>query len=257
MSRIDDKFVELKKEDKTAFIGFITSGDPTIEKTKELALAMEAGGCDIIELGVPYSDPLADGPVIQEAGLRAFANGINVKAVFDCVESIRKETEIPLVFLLYFNTIFSYGIDEFMKKCSETGIDGLIIPDLPLEERGEVSDQMKKYHIDLIPLVTPTSKDRIKKVIEGGSGFTYCVSSMGVTGSRTEFDESIDTFLQDVKNQSSLPIAVGFGIGDNEAVKRFSKTCDGVIVGSAIVKVVKETNGDVEAVKRKIAELKG
>lgn len=254
MSRIGKKFEELGG--KSAFIGYITAGDPSIEKTKDLVLALEKGGCDIIELGVPYSDPVADGPVIQLAAQRALDNGATVEKIFSVVRDIRKVSQIPLVFLVYYNTIYATGIEKFMKECIETGIDGLIIPDLPLEEREEVLPYLSK-DIDLIPLVAPNSGDRVEKILENGGGFVYCISSFGVTGTREEFDSSITDYLNEVKKVSEIPLAIGFGISTRKDVETFEKLANGVIVGSALVKVVAETNGDAKALEEKVRELRG
>ncbi len=257
MNRITAKFEELKKEGKTAFIGYVTAGDPSIEKTVGLVHALEDGGADIVEIGIPYSDPLADGAVIQAAGLRAFQNDIKVSEVFDAVVKIRKTTSIPLLFLVYFNTIYSMGKEAFVKRCEEVGIDGLIVPDLPLEEREELKIFTDQEDICLIPLVAPTSKDRVKAISEGSSGFIYCVSTMGITGMRNEFRDDIIEYINDVKSQTNLPVAVGFGIGNKEAVEFFSKYADGVIVGSAIVNKIYESNADAEELKKFVAGLKG
>ena len=255
MSRIEKKFQELKG--KSAFIGYITAGDPTIKKTKELVIAMEKGGCDIVELGIPYSDPVADGPVIQAAAQRALDNGTTVDKIFEEVEKIRKDSQIPLVFLVYYNTIYSRGVENFVKECSKNGVDGLIIPDLPVEEREEILPYIKKYNVDLIPLVAPNSEERIPKIIENGGGFVYCISSFGVTGTREEFDSSIGNYLEKVRKSSHLPLAVGFGISTREDVETFEKLADGVIVGSALVKVVEKTNGDSVELEKKVKELCG
>lgn len=255
MNRISAKFNELKKINKTAFIGYVTGGDPSIEKTVELVYAMEAGGADIVEIGIPYSDPLADGPVIQDAGLRAFDNGICVSDIFECVKEIRKTTEIPLLFLVYYNTIYNIGNKTFAKRCKEAGVDGLIVPDLPMEERKELQVFTDDLDICLVPLVAPTSKDRVKDIAHEKSGFIYCVSTMGVTGVRDTFNQNVSAYLQDVKNQTDLPIAVGFGISSKEKVQFFSKYADGVIVGSAIVKKMYETNADAKGLENFIKEL--
>lgn len=255
MSRIGKKFEELAG--KTAFIGYITAGDPSIDKTKDLVLALEKGGCDIIELGIPYSDPVADGPVIQLAAQKALDNGATVAKIFDVVTDIRKISQIPLVFLVYYNTIYANGIESFVKKCIEIGIDGLIIPDLPLEERDEILPFIKGKDIDLIPLVAPNSGDRVEKILENGGGFVYCISSFGVTGTREEFDDSIGEYLKEVKKVSELPLAIGFGISTRKDVEIFEKLANGVIVGSALVKIVSETNGDAKALEEKVRELKG
>ncbi|MBN2879449.1 MAG: tryptophan synthase subunit alpha [Clostridia bacterium] len=255
MNRITAKFEELKKADKTAFIGYVTAGDPEIEKTAELVLAMEQGGADIAEIGIPYSDPLADGPVIQDAALRAFESGICVADIFACVKRIREKSDIPLLFLVYYNTIFNAGNEEFTSSCKDVGIDGLIVPDLPMEERDELKVYTDAADICLVPLVAPTSKERVKEIAHEKSGFIYCVSTMGVTGIRDEFNENVTEYLKDVKRQTNLPIAVGFGISNREKVKFFSQYADGVIVGSAIVKQVYETGGDPEALKSFISGL--
>lgn len=257
MNRITSKFSELKKDGKTAFIGYLTAGDPNIDKTIELVHAIEAGGADIIEIGIPYSDPLADGSVIQAAGLRAFDSGVKVSQVFDAVKKIRKSTEIPLLFLVYYNTIFNIGAQNFATKCRDIGIDGLIVPDLPLEERDELKKFTDEHSICLIPLVAPTSKDRVKAISRGSSGFIYCVSAMGVTGVRNDFRSDIVEYLEDVKSQTDLPVAVGFGVSSNKAVKFFSEHVDGVIVGSAIVKKIYESKGNDLKVTEFIKELVG
>lgn len=255
MNRITAKFNELKKINKTAFIGYVTGGDPSIEKTIELVYAMEAGGADIVEIGIPYSDPLADGPIIQDAGLRAFDNGICVSDIFECVKEIRTTTEIPLLFLVYYNTIYNIGNEKFAQRCKEVGIDGLIVPDLPMEERRELQVYTDQLDICLVPLVAPTSKDRVKDIAHEKSGFIYCVSTMGVTGVRDTFNQNVAEYLQDVASQTELPIAVGFGISSREKVQFFSQYADGVIVGSAIVKKVHETNADKDALTQFIKEL--
>jgi tryptophan synthase alpha chain len=254
MNRITRKFKELKEKNKTAFIAFVTSGDPTMEKCTEYVLAMEKSGADIIEIGIPFSDPLADGPVIQAANIRSFNNDINLEKIFEGVKIIRTKSEIPLLFLIYFNTVFKYGVKDFVLKCDEIGIDGLIIPDLPLEERKEILPYIND-NVVLIPLVAPTSKNRTKAIIENCGGFVYCVSSMGVTGTRSTFSDDIEDFILSVKKVSDIPVVIGFGISNKESVRRFSKIADGVIVGSAIVKTIYESGGNIQALKDKVAEL--
>jgi len=249
MNRITATFDALKKENKKAHIGFITAGDPSIDKSYELVKALIAGGCDIVELGVPYSDPLADGPVIQAAATRALAAGVTVDEVFDLVGKLRKEVTVPLVFLMYVNTIMVYGTEKFMANCQAVGIDGLIVPDVPYEEQEEILPVMAAHGIELIPLVAPTSKDRVKKITAGAQSFVYCVSSMGVTGRNSDFHEGIEAYIEDVRSQTDLPLAIGFGISNKDDVKRFEKMADGVIVGSAIVKEVERTCGDPKAVE--------
>ena len=256
MNRIEKKFKELG--DKKALITYITAGDPSLDQTEQLIYAMERGGADIIEMGIPYSDPIADGPVIQEAGKRALDNGTKLFKVFEVVKKAREKTEIPLVFLIYFNTILSQGIENFIKKCQEAGVDGLIIPDLPLEEREEISKFTEGSGLDLIPLVAPNSKERLGDIInQGGSGFVYCISSFGVTGVRNNFDVDLKSFLEEVRAETDLPLAVGFGISSREHVEKIHRIADGAIVGSAIVKLVHETKGDLKVIERKVRELKG
>ena len=255
MNRITAKFDELKKSGKCAFIGYVTGGDPSIEKTAELVLAMEQGGADIVEIGIPYSDPLADGPVIQAAGLRAFEASICVNDIFECVDKIRKVSEVPLLFLVYYNTIYNMGNEAFAKRCKEAGIDGLIVPDLPMEERDELKIYTDKLDICLVPLVAPTSKDRVADIAHERAGFIYCVSTMGVTGVRDTFNENVVEYIKDVKSQTNLPVAVGFGISSRDAVKFFSQHAEGAIVGSAIVKKVYETKGDAKKLKEFIYSL--
>lgn len=255
MNRIDKRFNELKNENKKALITYITAGDPSIEKTEEIIYAKERGGASIIEIGIPFSDPLADGPIIQKAAQNALENGIKISKIFECIKNVRKNTDIPLVFLVYFNSILCYGVEEFIKKCSEIGMDGLIIPDLPYEEENEVMQYIKDSNIALIPLIAPTSKHRIKDILKNKNGFVYCISSLGVTGMKDGFYKEVDEFLSSVREHTNLPIAVGFGISTKEDVKRFSSLVDGVIVGSAIVKKVDDSNGDLIEIEEFVKEL--
>ncbi|MFZ7120323.1 MAG: tryptophan synthase subunit alpha [Eubacteriaceae bacterium] len=238
-SKITKKFKELQLKNKKALITYVTAGDPDGNTTEKLVYAMEKSGADIIELGIPYSDPLADGPVIQRAATRALSNGINIDKVFKLVNNIRKQTQIPLAFLLYFNSIYAYGITKFINNCHNCGVDGLIIPDLPLEERETFKEYLKEYNIDLIPLVAPTSEERIKNIVKEATGFVYCISSLGVTGMRKDFGD-IETFMEKVNNYTNLPLAIGFGISDVESIKRLKGLSHGLIVGSAIIKKIEE-----------------
>ncbi|SNS81485.1 tryptophan synthase, alpha chain [Anaerovirgula multivorans] len=239
-SRITKKFEILKEKKQKALITYITAGDPDLGSTQQLVLEMERAGADIIELGIPYSDPLADGPVVQRASQRALAAGADIDAIFQLVEDIRKETEIPLVFLVYFNCVFKYGFEKFLNLCQDKGIDGLIIPDLPLEERRELKEMMKNYPVDLIPLVAPTSEERIKEIVADASGFIYCVSSMGVTGKRDKFEVDLGKFINQVKTYTDVPAALGFGISSPEMIGKLKNLCDGLIVGSAIIEKIEE-----------------
>lgn len=235
MSRIQNAFKNGK-----AFIPFITAGDPDLDTTEKLIYAMEKAGADLIELGVPFSDPTAEGPVIQEANERALANGCTTDKLFDMMEKVRKNAEIPIVYLTYLNPIYAYGKEKFMKKCQECGVDGLIIPDLPYEEKDELSDVCKKYGIDMISLITPTSQERVTMIAKEAEGFVYCVSSLGVTGVRTEIKTDISEMISLVKDATDAPCAVGFGIAVPEQAVEMAKVADGAIVGSAIVKIIAE-----------------
>ncbi|MDD7404054.1 MAG: tryptophan synthase subunit alpha [Butyribacter sp.] len=235
MSRIQKAF-----ENKKAFIGFLTAGDPTLEKTEEFVLEMERAGAALVELGIPFSDPIADGPVIQEANIRSLSAGCTTDKIFDTVASIRKKTEIPLVFLAYLNTLYKYGYDKFCQRCQECGVDGVIIPDLPFEERDELVPIARQYDVDVITMVAPTSKERIRKVVADATGFIYVVSSMGVTGARSEITTDVGEIIETIRSVTKTPTAIGFGINTKEQVSKFSAIADGAIVGSAIVKIIAE-----------------
>lgn len=233
MSRIEQAFDHGK-----AFIAFITGGDPDLETSERLIIEMEHAGADLIEIGVPFSDPIAEGIVIQEANERALIAGCTTDRLFDMVARVRKTVKVPLVFLTYMNPIYTYGKERFMRRCKETGIDGLIIPDLPFEEKGELSNVCEEFEIDLISLIAPTSKERIRMIAKEAKGFIYCVSSLGVTGVRSEIETNIDAMVQLVKEESHIPVAVGFGISTPEQAAKMVEVSDGAIVGSAIVKKV-------------------
>jgi len=242
INRIDAAFEALRKEGKTALIPFLTIGDPDLETSVEIIQTLEQAGADMIELGVPYSDPLADGPVIQRASERALKNGkVTLAQVVQVAETSRQAgVQIPFILFSYFNPILQLGLDSFFRLVSDKGISGLIIPDLPIEEDGEVRAMAEEANIHLIPLVAPTSHDRVARIASKARGFVYCVSSLGVTGVRADFHQGIEEFLTTVRNNSSVPIAVGFGISSREQVERFEKQADGVIVGSAIVRKIEE-----------------
>ena len=227
-------------KDGKAFIGFLTAGDPTIEKTVEYILAMEEAGCDLIEIGIPFSDPMAEGVVIQDANIRALGHNTTTDDVFEIVRKVRQKTDVPLVFLTYINPVFFYGYEKFFKKCGELGIDGIISPDLPYEEKGEIKDIALSNDVDVISLIAPTSKERIQKIASDATGFIYVVSSLGVTGMRSEIKTDLKFILDDIRAVSDLPLAVGFGINTPEQASNIGKIADGVIVGSAIVKIIEE-----------------
>lgn len=239
MSKIYQAF-----ENKKAFIPFITGGDPSLEVTKELLIAMEQAGADLIEIGIPFSDPIAEGVVIQEADERSLAAGTTTDKLFDMVKEVRKTVKIPLVFMTYVNPIFTYGKEKFMKRCVECEMDGIIVPDVPFEERMELLPICEKYGIDLISMIAPTSDERIHAIAKEAKGFLYCVSSLGVTGVRSEIKTDIGAMVSMVKEVTDIPVAVGFGISTPEQAKKMASLSDGSIVGSAIVKIVAQYGKD-------------
>lgn len=239
-NRIDVIFNNLKKENRKALIPFIANGDPSKEETINMVLDLEKRGADIIELGIPFSDPLADGPVIQESYIRALKGGIKVKDVFEVGKKVREKSNVGLVIMVYYNLVFSYGVDKFLKEAGEAGFDGLIVPDIPLEERQELKEKTEANGIYLIPLVAPTSHDRIAKIVTGTKGFVYCVSSNGTTGERSSLSSDIDEYLNAVRSNTDVPVCLGFGISSREVVREVKDYCDGVIVGSAVVRRMHE-----------------
>lgn len=224
-------------ENGKAFIPFITCGDPTLETTKQAVMEMEKAGADLIELGIPFSDPTAEGPVIQEANIRALKNKVTTDDIFEMVRELRKTVKIPMVFMTYANVVFSYGAEDFMKNCKEVGIDGMILPDIPFEEKEEFNQMCEKYNLALISMIAPTSEERIGMIAKEANGFVYCVSSLGVTGVRSNITTDVGAMVKKVKEQKDIPCAVGFGISTPEQAKKMARHADGVIVGSAIVKL--------------------
>lgn len=239
MNAIDRVFEQIRRAGKTALMPFITMGDPNLDATVDIILQMERSGADLLELGVPYSDPLADGPVIQRAAERALANGVTI---LDCIEAGARAREagakLPFVLFTYYNPVLQLGIDRCFSLLRDKGFSGAIIPDLPMEEDGEVRAAAARYGLHLVPLVAPTSNDRVRKIVERAGGFVYCVSSLGVTGERTHFDPRVNEFLDTVRAATDLPIAIGFGISTNAQFRAFAERCDGVIVGSAFVRKI-------------------
>lgn len=231
MNKIEKAFKNGK-----AFIAFITCGDPDLATTAEAVRQAAANGADIIELGIPFSDPTAEGSIIQAANMRALANGVTTDKIFAMVQELRRDVNIPLLFMTYANVIFSYGTDRFMECCSKAGIDGLIVPDLPYEEKDEFQPACAKYNVKLISLVAPTSADRISMIAKEAEGFVYIVSSLGVTGTRQVITTALEQITEKIRSSTALPCAIGFGIAELEQAKRIAKIADGVIVGSAIVK---------------------
>ena len=227
-------------ENGKAFIAFLTGGDPTIEKSEEFILEMVRGGADIIEIGIPFSDPIAEGPVIQQANIRALSAGTTTDRIFDLVAGVRRKTQVPLVFLTYLNPVYNYGYERFFAKCSELGVDGIIIPDLPYEEKNELDEIAERYGVDVVSLVAPTSEQRVKMIAKEAKGYLYVVSSMGVTGMRSEIKTDLKQIVAMAKEASNVPVAVGFGINTPEQAKEIGSMADGVIVGSAIVKIIEK-----------------
>ncbi|MCR8642279.1 tryptophan synthase subunit alpha [Paenibacillus sp. N1-5-1-14] len=240
-NRIDAIFASLKEQGRSALIPFLTVGDPSANHSVAIIHELEQAGADLIELGVPYSDPLADGPVIQASSERALKNGITLLDCLEVAKQARREgSQLPFILFTYFNPVLQLGLSSIFQKIKESDIEGIIIPDLPYEEAGEVREIAKQYGVHLIPLVAPTSNDRVAKIVGNASGFIYCVSSLGVTGVRSEFHSGIHEFIESVRRATKLPIAIGFGISSREHVAQFEKVCEGVVVGSALVRKIGE-----------------
>ena len=232
MSRIREAFQKEK-----AFIPFMTAGDPDLETTKKAIREAVLCGADLIEIGIPFSDPTAEGPVIQEANLRALSNRITTDDIFAMVEDLRRDVTIPLVFMTYANVVYSYGITRFAERCSAVGMDGLILPDVPYEEKEEFAPAFRERGIDFISMIAPTSEERIKQIAADAEGFLYIVSSLGVTGTRTSITTDLSSMVAKVRKATDLPCAIGFGISTPEQAKEMAALSDGAIVGSAIVKL--------------------
>ncbi|MGN0299182.1 MAG: tryptophan synthase subunit alpha [Lachnospiraceae bacterium] len=233
MSRIAEAFLNQK-----AFIPFITCGDPDLETTEQIIYKMVENGADLIELGIPFSDPTAEGPVIQEANIRALSGGVTTDKVFDLVKKIRQRVSVPMVFMTYANVVYSYGAEKFISICQKIGIDGLILPDIPYEEKEEFLPLCHKYDVELVSLIAPTSEKRIDMIAREAEGFLYIVSSLGVTGVRSSITTDVGAIVKRVKENTNVPCAIGFGISTPEQAVKMSSYADGVIVGSAIVKIV-------------------
>lgn len=231
-------------ENGKAFIPFITCGDPDLETTKAAVLEAVENGADLIELGIPFSDPTAEGPVIQGANLRALTGGVTTDKIFAFVEELRESLTIPLVFMTYANVVFSYGAERFLSTCRRIGIDGIILPDLPFEEKEEFLPICRKYGVDLISLIAPTSANRIAMIAREAEGFIYVVSSLGVTGARAEIQTDLTSIVAAIRENTSVPCAIGFGISTPEQAKRMADIADGAIVGSAIIKFLEKYGKD-------------
>ena len=231
-------------ENGKAFIPFITCGDPDIETTEKIIYAAVENGADLIELGIPFSDPTAEGPVIQGANIRALSGGVTTDKIFEMVKRIRSVVTIPMVFMTYANVVFSYDAERFLSTCKDIGIDGLILPDLPFEEKEEFLTICKKYDVDLISLVAPTSDKRIAMICKEADGFIYIVSSLGVTGTRSEITTDLSAIVSVVRENTDVPCAIGFGISTPEQAAKMAAVSDGAIVGSAIIKIIEKYGRD-------------
>lgn len=235
MSKIGEAFANGK-----AFIAFVTCGDPDLETTMSCVRAAVENGADLIELGIPFSDPTAEGPVIQGANLRALTGGVTTDKIFEMVKKLRQDVTVPMVFMTYANVIFSYGAERFLSACREIGIDGLILPDLPYEEKEEFLDSCHSYGVDLISLIAPTSANRIAMIAKEAEGFLYVVSSLGVTGTRSEIKTDLTSIVEVIRQNTDIPCAIGFGISTPEQARKMAGLSDGAIVGSAIVKIIEK-----------------
>lgn len=231
-------------ENGKAFIAFITCGDPDLDTTEKIIETMAENGVDMIELGIPFSDPTAEGPVIQAANLRGLAQGVTTDKVFDMIRRVRKRVSIPMVFMTYANVVFSYGTERFIKTAAEAGMSGLILPDVPYEEKAEFADVCREYGLDFISLIAPTSDERIGMIASSAEGFVYCVSSLGVTGTRSEITSDIDAMIASVRENTDIPVAIGFGISNPEQAAQMAAKSDGIIIGSAIVKIIEKYGKD-------------
>lgn len=242
MSRIQEAFANGK-----AFIPFITCGDPDLETTAAVVRSAAANGADLIELGIPFSDPTAEGPVIQEANVRALKGGVTTDRIFEMVRELRGDVTVPMVFMTYANVVYSYGTERFCRRCRETGMDGLILPDVPYEEKEDFAPVCREYGLDLISLIAPTSENRIARIAKEAEGFIYLVSSLGVTGVRSEITTDIGAIVKVVRENTDVPCAVGFGISRPDQAAKMASLSDGVIVGSAIIRLIAQHGRDAAA----------
>ncbi len=246
MNRITVKMSEISKKNEKAFVTYMTAGLPDMEGTVEIIKAQEKAGVDMIELGIPFSDPVADGPVIQAASYKSILKGTNLEKTFAAVTEARKSCETPIIFMMYYNTAMHYGLEKFVDKCIEAGVDGLIIPDLPYEEQFEIKTFLERQGAPLlIPLVSPVSGERLPMILKEAQGFVYCVSSMGVTGQAADFHKNVRAYLERVKELSPVPVMMGFGIRTAADVEPLKDTIDGCIVGSAFIRLMEENHYDL------------
>lgn len=258
MNRITDRLGQLKARGEKAFITYITAGLPELDKTADIIRAQAEAGVDVIELGIPFSDPVADGPVIQDASYRSILKGTNLVKCFDIVTDVRTDCEVPIVFMMYYNTILHYGLAAFADKCIEIGVDGIIVPDLPYEEQSELRSVLSEREgaPKLIPLVSPVSKNRLPKLLDGAEGFVYCVSSMGVTGQAADFHKNVKAYLEEVKAETDIPVMMGFGIRTAADVAMLKNTIDGCIVGSHFIRLMEENAYSTDKIQEYIRTFK-
>ena len=258
MNRIEKKFGDLKESGRTALVTYITAGDPSIDMTADIVLKLEESGADIIELGIPFSDPMADGPVIQLASERALESGTTLSGVLDTVRQIRERSDIPIILFGYYNPFLTYGLEKFAQDAAEAGADGVLVVDLPPEEAEEFKTQADKAGLSLIFLLAPTSThERVNLIARNASGFVYLVSVTGVTGVRTQVSESLDSLCGEIKEATKLPVGVGFGVSSPEQVQSISEYADAVIVGSAIVRIIEEYGKDKDTLLKNLSTFVG
>ncbi len=258
MNRIEEKLDQLKEREEKAFLTYITAGLPDMDRCAELVKALERAGLDILELGVPFSDPVADGPVIQDASYRSIQKGTTLRSTFELVRRLRGEgVRLPIVFMMYYNPIVRYGIEAFVETCVEVGVDGLIVPDLPMEEQDTLRAALAgREETILIELVAPVSADRIPRILDGARGFVYCVSAMGVTGQSGQYHREILSYLAEVKRQSPIPVMMGFGITSPEDVAPMRDLIDGAIVGSHFINLMESTDYNLDTAQNYISDFK-
>ncbi|MGE5398182.1 MAG: tryptophan synthase subunit alpha [Chitinophagales bacterium] len=256
MSKIQRVFSDLKQEGKKGLITYITGGFPSLERTRDTILRMADGGADIIEIGIPFSDPVADGPVIQAASQQALENGTRISDLIEVVAQVRKESQVPILFMTYYNPVLQFGLDRFCRQSADTGVDGLIIPDLPFEESSPLQNLADQYGLDLIPLVAPTTPaDRVGLICSQARGFVYCISVTGVTGGQTEITTNLAGLSDKVRTASSLPVAIGFGVSDPKTARKVAPYADAVVVGSALVRLMAEERfSEIEDLVREIKQ---
>lgn len=249
MSRIDDTFVRLRKDNEKGFIAYITAGDPSLEQTRDLLVEFERIGVDIVELGIPFSDPLADGPVNQASAQRALKNNVSLKNIFDLVHDFRRSSNLPILYMTYYNPVHRFGIDRFVSTAADAGLDGALVLDLPPEEGSDYAEEMRSKGLNTIFLVTPTTRDaRMKLLTDCASGFVYCVSRTGVTGERDQMSGTLGSLVDRIRSHTDKPIAVGFGISRPEQAGEVAAIADAVVVGSAINRRISESSGSANLV---------